>query len=51
MNRAVYDQLRSEAAKKAAMWDNCLSRMTVNQHPDCEFPHVSGIKFDMVYYT
>ncbi len=51
MNRAVYEQLRSEAAKKAATWDNSLSHMTVNQHPDCEFPHVSGVKCDMVYYT
>ncbi len=33
------------------MWDNCLSRMNVNEHPDCPFPHVSGVKCDMRYYT
>ncbi len=51
MNRAVYEQLHSEAAKKVATYDNCLSCMTVNQHPDCEFPHVSGVTCNMVYHT
>ncbi len=51
MNQAVYEQLRSEAAKKVVTWNNCLSRMTVNQHPDCEFPHISGVRCDMQYYT
>ncbi len=51
MNQTVYEQLRNKAAKKAVTWDNCLSHMTVNQHPDCEFPHVSGVKCDMVYHT
>ena len=51
MNRSVVEQLRSEAAKEVATWNNCLSHMTVNQHPDCLFPHISSVKCDMRYYT
>ena len=51
MDRSVVEQLRNGAAKEVATWDNCLSRMNVNEHPDCPFPHVSGVKCDMRYYT
>ncbi len=51
MGRSVVEQLRDGAAKEVATWDNCLSRMTVNEHPNCLFPHVSGVKCDMCYYT
>ncbi len=50
MDRSVIERLRDEAAKEVTIWDQCLSRMMVNEHPSCEFPHVSGIRNNMEFY-
>ncbi len=51
MDQSIVEQLRNGAAKEVATWNNCLSRMNVNEHPNCPFPHVSGVKCNMHYYT
>ncbi len=50
MDRAIVERLRGEAAKGVALWNDCLSHMTVNKHPHCDFPHVYGVGCDMQYY-
>ncbi len=50
MDRSVIEQLRNTAAAEVAVWDQCLDRMTLNEHPRCEFPHVYGIQNNMEYY-
>ncbi len=50
MDRSVIERLRDEAAKEVTVWDQCLSCMTVNEHPSCEFPHVSSIRNNMEFY-
>ncbi len=50
MDCSVIEQLCDEAAKEVTVWDQCLSRMMVNEHPGCEFPHVSGIRNNMEFY-
>ncbi len=50
MDHSVIEQLHDEAAKEVTVWDQCLSRMTINEHPGCEFPHVSGIRNNMEFY-
>ncbi len=47
---AVVEQLCAWAAKQASLWEDCLSHMTVNEHPHCEYPHVYRVRVDMVYY-
>ncbi len=51
MDRAVVEQLHAKAAKELALWEDCLSHMTVNEHPHCEYPHVYGVRCDMEYYV
>ncbi len=50
MDRAIVEWLCGEAAKGVALWDDCLSHMTVNEHPRCEYPHVYGVECDVWYY-
>ncbi len=50
MDQAIVERLRGEAAKGVALWDDCLSHMTVNEHPHCKYPHVYGVRCDARYY-
>ncbi len=50
MDYPVIEWLRDEAAKEVTVWDQCLGRMTINEHPGCEFPHVYGIRNNMEFH-
>ncbi len=51
MDWAIIEQLRAKAAKEVALWEDCLSHMTINEHPHCEYPQVYGVRCDMEYYV
>ncbi len=50
MDCPVIEQLHDAAAEEVTVWDQCLGRMTLNEHPRCEFPHVYGIQNNMEFY-
>ncbi len=50
MDHPVLEQLCDAAAREVTIWDQCLRRMTINEHPDCEFPHIYGIRNNMEFY-
>ncbi len=35
---AMVEQLRTQAAECLSLWEDCLSHMTVHEHPHCEYP-------------
>ncbi len=50
MDRSVIEQLCAAAAKELAIWNQCLDRMTLDDHPECEFPHVHSIEYHLEYH-
>ncbi len=50
MDRSVIEQLHATAAKELAIWNQCLDRMTLDERPECEFPHVHGIEYNLEYH-
>ncbi len=50
MDHSVIEQLRDEAAQEVVMWKEAVSRMTLNEHHNCSFPHVYGIRNHMEYF-
>ncbi len=43
MDRSVIERLRDEAAQEVVMWKEAVSRMMLNEHHNCSFPHVYSI--------
>ncbi len=50
MDRLVIEWLRDEAAQEVVMWKEAVSRMTLNEHHNCSFPHVYGIRNHTEYF-
>ncbi len=50
MDHPVIQRLHDEAARQVSIWTHCLTWMTLNEHPRCEFPHVYRIQNHAEYY-
>ncbi len=50
MDRSILEQLRDKAAQELLMWKETVSRMMLNEHPQCSFPHVYGIQNHAEYF-
>ncbi len=50
MDCSVIERLRDEAVQEVVMWKEAVSRMMLNEHHNCSFPHVYGIRNHTEYF-